>query len=351
MTHDLAYNLILFVIEAAAFVVARRRPGPLLALALGQPVLAALLARLLSAGVFGGMRLLAYAAFIHAPLLLAATAVALRGLARWWSALAAVGALGIVVIGIDAFLIEPHDLQVSHVHLTSPKLTRPVRAVLLADVQMKEVGEYERAAFKTALAQAPDVILMAGDYVQASGDEVRRVLAEYLAAIHFAAPLGVYAVEGNVDPRGWTQLFTRIGAVPFAESGSRAAGELEITGLTLHDSFETKLHVPASEHFHIVLGHGPDYALGDIRADLLVAGHTHGGQVRLPFLGPLVTFSAVPNAWSAGKTDLGQGRTLIVSRGVGMERGDAPPLRFMCRPEIVVIDIEPSGPHVARSRQ
>src|SRR5215831_5265265 len=349
MNHDFTYNLILFVVEAAGLAAALRRRGALPSLLVGQLVLAAVLARLLGAGVFGIMRLLAYLVFVHAPLLLAAVAVALRRSARGFSALTALAALLIVVIGVDAFFIEPYDLQISHVRLTSPKLTRPVRAVLLADVQMKEVGAYERAAFKSALAQAPDLILMAGDYVQfspeASRDAVRSELAQYLASIHFSAPLGVYAVEGNVDPRGWTQLFTSLGAVPFGATGSLETGELTITGLTLHDSFETKLRVPASPRFHIVLGHGPDYALGNIEADLLVAGHTHGGQVRLPFLGPLITFSAVPNAWAAGQTDLGQGRTLVVSRGIGMERGYAPPLRFMCRPEIVVIDIEPSrGP-------
>jgi predicted MPP superfamily phosphohydrolase len=81
--------------------------------------------------------------------------------------------------------------------------------------------------------------------------------------------------------------------------------------------------------------------LGPVQADLLIAGHTHGGQVRLPFIGPLVTFSRVPRAWAAGLTRLSEDRTLIVSRGVGMERMDAPRLRFLCRPEIVVIDVQP----------
>jgi predicted MPP superfamily phosphohydrolase len=55
-----------------------------------------------------------------------------------------------------------------------------------------------------------------------------------------------------------------------------------------------------------------------------------------------MTLSQVPRAWAAGLTELKGGGTLIVSRGVGMERGDAPRLRFLCTPEIVVIDVVPA---------
>jgi len=117
--------------------------------------------------------------------------------------------------------------------------------------------------------------------------------------------------------------------------------ELRLTGLSLADSSNRRLAIPAAERYHVVLGHSPDFALGDVDADLLVAGHTHGGQVRLPVLGPPFVLSAVPRAWAAGVTDLGHGRTLIVSRGIGMERGYAPRLRFLCRPEMVVIRLVP----------
>ena len=71
-----------------------------------------------------------------------------------------------------------------------------------------------------------------------------------------------------------------------------------------------------------------------------MAGHTHGGQVQVPGFGPVVTFSRVPAEWADGVTSLSGGRTLVVSRGIGMERSYAPRLRFFCRPEIVVIDLE-----------
>ena len=100
----------------------------------------------------------------------------------------------------------------------------------------------------------------------------------------------------------------------------------------------------------MVFGHRPDYAMGDVPADVLIAGHTHGGQVRLPGIGPLLTFSRVPRPWAAGVTNLDAGRTLIVSRGLGMERHDAPRIRFLCRPQLVLLHLKPPpiGPKQGR---
>ena len=93
--------------------------------------------------------------------------------------------------------------------------------------------------------------------------------------------------------------------------------------------------------FTIILGHNPNFSLKRPKADLYLAGHTHGGQVQLPFIGPLITLSDVPKEQAHGRSDLPDGTTLIVSRGIGMERYDAPRLRFFCPPEIVVIDLIP----------
>jgi hypothetical protein len=92
--------------------------------------------------------------------------------------------------------------------------------------------------------------------------------------------------------------------------------------------------------YHLVLGHCPDYSPGEIEADLLIAGHTRGGQVRLPLIGPLITLSEVLRSWAAGVTEIAPGKRLIVSRGIGMERY-APEIRCLCRPELSVLDLLP----------
>jgi len=131
----------------------------------------------------------------------------------------------------------------------------------------------------------------------------------------------------------------------FASTSTIRLGEISITALSFRDSFDTGLDLPDAPGFHIVFGHGPDFSLGRIGADLLVAGHTNGGQVQIPGIGPLITFSRVPNRIAAGGLfELEGGRRLVVSRGIGMERKNAPRLRFRCRPELVVVDVVPAMP-------
>ena len=197
------------------------------------------------------------------------------------------------------------------------------------------------------MAENPDLVLLAGDYLQCDDftrqQRLRRELRGFLEAINLSAPLGVFAVRGNVDPPDWLEIFVDLPVTVFQETRSLESGELTITGLSVEDSFSGRLVLPATAQFHIVLGHSPNFALHAAAGDLLVAGHTHGGQVRLPGIGPLLTGSLVPRSWAAGRTDLEDGRVLVVSRGVGHERGDAPRLRFLCRPELVMITIRPDN--------
>jgi len=249
------------------------------------------------------------------------------------------------VIAVDAFMIEPTWVEVGRVEMASDKITRKIRIVIVADLQTDAIGNHERRTLKRVMDERPDLILLAGDYVQVDDSDRRRQLCEqlrdYLQEIDFTAPLGIYAVRGNTDSDGWTEFFSGLPVTTFEQTGAVEVGELKISGLSMRDSFSGALRIERSDRFHIVLGHYPNFALSDVRADLLVAGHTHGGQVQLPLLGPIVTFSRVPRKWAAGVTDLGDGRTLIVSRGIGMERRDAPRLRFLCRPELVVVQLRP----------
>ena len=78
------------------------------------------------------------------------------------------------------------------------------------------------------------------------------------------------------------------------------------------------------------------------RVDLTVAGHTHGGQIALPFLGPPVTLSDLPRSVGAGGLHEVDGNPIYVSTGIGLERGSAPQVRFLTQPSFGIIDI--TGP-------
>ena len=88
------------------------------------------------------------------------------------------------------------------------------------------------------------------------------------------------------------------------------------------------------------LHHYPERAVAASRrgVELMVAGDTHGGQIRLPLLGPLVQMSRFGRYFDMGLHRVG-GSWLYVNRGIGMEGGNAPRMRFLCRPEVALIEL------------
>jgi len=355
------YNILLTAADAAALVYLRRTRTAsawLRACAFGGMVIAGLALAvpiLLRPGscrvfyLFAGAHLAAYGLFVHGPAVLVASAC-LLGRSRPKTAVAAAGlAAGLVAVAIDAFLVEPTWLEVSHLELATAKVERPVRIVVLADLQTDAFGAYQREVFRRVMEEEPDLILLAGDYFQAGRSKwetLHAALNDCLEELDFSAPAGVFAIRGNVDPGGWDRIFAELPVTVVESTRSFELADLRLTCLSVRDSCDTSLEVAHGEvdRFHLVLGHSPNFALGQIDADLLVAGHTHGGQVRLPLVGPLITLSRVPRAWAAGLTELPRGARLLVSRGIGMEGDAAPQLRFLCRPELVVIDLLPERP-------
>lgn len=344
------FNLMIGVVDAITLrTVARQRRwagAVTLVLAMAAILGMALVAGGLHGNVWRMMRLSAWGLFVHGSALLAGAAVCWARSSKAWAACAAFGAMLLAGAGGDAFLIEPQWLEISRVELTSSKLQQPVRIVVLADLQTDTLGRYEHEVLRRVLAEQPDLILLAGDYFQAEPDQSTRLYAQlnqWLRQMRFSAPLGVYAVRGNMEDDDWTEAFAGVPVRTVEQTESFDLGPLRLTCLSLADSFarRTVRIRPDSARFHIMLGHSPDFALAKQNADLLIAGHTHGGQVRLPMVGPLATNTRLPRAWAAGLNRLPAGSWLLVSRGVGLERGDAPRLRFLCRPELVVIDLVP----------
>lgn len=352
----LVVNLALLVLDVIQAAVLRRRPHLLWALSpLGFAVAFGVSASLHSLGWFPSsffslFHAQAWVLFLHLPLVLAFAAS--QGARPRGSRLAAgTLALALVSVGVYAGCVEPRRLQVTHVQLPLP-MEKGLRIALVTDLQTSRVTGWERRVVRTLQDQAPDLILYGGDYFQDDwtrpwGDPAARrpahmaELRDLLATLD--PPLGSIAVRGDVDKDDWTTLFDSQRVTACTETCTVDLGPLVVTALSRFDTRSQAPPVPSLDRPHVVLGHSPDFALAHPPADLLLAGHTHGGQVRLPFVGPLLTFSRVPKAWAQGRTDLPHGSVLLVSRGVGLERIDAPRLRFLCPPELVFVDLVP-GP-------
>ena len=340
-------NCILLAYTCVFFGLRRRTMKSPVAGVLGLLGINSLMAASVSQDGFDAMALMCWGLFLHLPLFLAAFAVLRFKQRKHWAIVAATLALVTLAVGVDAFLIEPHWLDVTHVSLTSAKLDQPIRVAVLADIQTDSPGEYEARVFARVKAEQPDLIVFLGDYIQDNDPDfasTAKALNRLLREADLHAPLGLYAIQGNVDHGLWAEVFSGLDVTTIHDTQTTDLGPLVLTGLSFDQSFQTNVTLEPQEKYHLVLGHCPDYALGQTHANLMLAGHTHGGQVRLPGLGPLLTFSRVPRAWASGLTQIAPDQHLYVSRGIGMERGAAPRLRFLCRPELLILTLTPTSP-------
>jgi predicted MPP superfamily phosphohydrolase len=233
---------------------------------------------------------------------------------------------------LDAFCIEPHWLKTRRLRLTSGPPT--LRLAHFTDLHHRGDTKMLQALVRRINAYAPDLVCFTGDLVEE--DRFTSEALDHLKQIR--SPL--YGIPGNHD--FWADMDFRAVNRAFEATGGRwlmdetvavAGGKANLIGLAC----KRPVGIPPKPGMkNIILFHYPFWTekLGGHHYDLALAGHSHGGQVCIPFHGPLIQASAT------GRYNLGLFETpngpLYVGAGVGWFAYRA---RFFCRPEVAFIEM------------
>jgi uncharacterized protein len=267
-----------------------------------------------------------------------APAICLRRRQAFLVALAAAAAV-YAAVSIDAWFLEPNWPKVEEYTMEGP-VAAPLRILHLSDLHIDEKPEpREDWLVRQVEKLRPDVIIITGDIHQLDYHDPAG-LARVLGRLH--APLGVFACAGYDDPAVIRAaapqiVFPKVAPIVISRRGDRIVLRLV-----------TRRAVPPAPEepgtLRVAMDHKPDLAdvAADQGADLFLCGHTHGGQVRIPFWGAIVTHAGTGKRYEAGMYR--SGKTWIhVSRGLGLEPRPAQQVRFLCRPEISLIEVRPES--------
>lgn len=279
----------------------------------------------------------------------------------------------IAVAAATAFVyafLEPFKFVVREIELKFPNLPEQfdgLRILHLSDTHIRQMGRLERKWTGIISRTPADICAWTGDLVMF--EKRVPVVFRLLPFIKTARP--VYAVMGNsehkpyVDTKQMVQALSSYKATSADEEGAeslklllnesaiveRDGAKISIVGVddpySGHADFESAFSGVDREGFIIMLAHCPSAVekAWEMGADLVLSGHTHGGQLRLPGIGVLWTHTKVPTPLNDGLYFAAQAypglpakpeASLFVHRGVGTSKI---PIRFLCKPEIVYITL------------
>jgi len=250
-------------------------------------------------------------------------------------------------------LIERMTVLTNEYRIAVPNLPEAFsgfRIVQLSDIHYGRLTPliFIKGIVERANDLKPDLIACTGDYVyrKSSSDEIDEV---WQVLSRLSAPHGVWSVLGNHDH--WSDAARadywlkkngqdlRHKAVRIERNGQAlwlaGAGDL----MEDHRNLDQVLTKIPDRDCRIVLAHNPDTADSDYsrRIDLILAGHTHGGQVQIPFYGP--PYLPVRNKnYVSGVVTTSRSSQMFISRGIGWS---ILPVRFNCYPEIAVLELVP----------
>lgn len=255
-----------------------------------------------------------------------------------------------------AWQIEPFDVEFVELEMEIENLPQELEGKTLMQISDTHIGdrfdyEYLIENFQKAKEMNPDIVVYTGDFLAYKSPKQFQQLTE--VSPHFVkGKLATIGVLGNHDyGKNWAEpnVANRI------ERDLETAGiqilrneSLEVQGLTilgmddLYGTYfegEKLMKTYRKSAANLVLCHNPDALDLPIWNDYrgwVLSGHTHGGQVKLPFFRPPV-LPVINKNYSSGKIELNDGRTLYINRALGHTYQ----IRFNVRPEITLFKLKP----------
>lgn len=268
-----------------------------------------------------------------------------------------------VIIGL---LSSKHCLKVSSYHISSEQIMKPVRIVHISDIHNSVFGDNNKRLIEKIEELEPDIILLTGDLLNMDNEDLH-IAVELIAELNSVA--AVYCSFGNhevgyennygIDLK---QIYENAGAtvldnewmdLTINKNRIRLGGiygyclseEYLKTGEAKKDEVDFLNHMAETSYYCILMAHMPvcwikNGSLDSYNIDLVLSGHSHGGQIIIPFIGGLY---APDQGWFVGK-DWGifdsedNKKHLILTTGLGSNEKIP---RFNNIPEIVLIILEP----------
>lgn len=279
---------------------------------------------------------------------------------------------GASAVGVVAYAgaFDPHHLEITHHTIRLQKLSPAfdgLRIAQLSDIHYEQFTQpgFVREVVDQVNRIQPDVVLLTGDYISEGpmpnhfGAESSVPCAETLSKIECR---NRWSVLGNhdthVDPTMVTEALESHGIpvlrnqhIPFERNGARIwiSGVADVSlGNPDLDRAVPKV-APSAQEPVILMAHEPDYADHVARhggVDLMLSGHTHGGQIRLPVVGAIYT-PPLGRKYIEGHFSLPNDLQLYVNRGVGVV---GVPFRVLCRPELTILTLRSAGPSAPASK-
>ena len=253
----------------------------------------------------------------------------------------------ILLLAFYAFFIEPNNLEVTNYKIKDKDLAG-IKIVFASDFHIKpHQNKQLKNIVEKINAQNPDIVLYGGDFVSGHVQGLTMPIDKIAAELgKVKSKYGIFSCIGNHDV--WFDLDAVTNAleknnikVLYNQNAKIKINKKEIFIAGLQ--YKPFNMIPMIETLKdtksptILLTHSPDEFVDVPQSvNLTLAGHTHGGQIRLPFFGAILTASEYGQKYVLGLIEENN-KKMIVSKGIGVS---ILAFRFMCRPEIVVVEFE-----------